>query len=63
MFHFISVGMNFSFAEQKVTLAMLLRQFTWTLPEDSINKDHVVLDGGMFFSTPKDLRLKFSKRY
>ncbi|KAI8577683.1 hypothetical protein K450DRAFT_282458 [Umbelopsis ramanniana AG] len=57
------IGMNFSFAEQKVTLAMLLRQFTWTLPEDSINKDRVVLDGGMFFSTPKDLRLKFSKRF
>ncbi|CAO3681724.1 unnamed protein product [Umbelopsis ramanniana] len=57
------IGMNFSFAEQKVTLAMLLRQFTWTLPEDSINKDHIVLDGGMFFSSPKDLRLKFSKRF
>jgi hypothetical protein len=55
--------MNFSLAEQKVALAMILRKYTWTLPEDSIHKDHIVLAGGIILLSPKDLRLKFTKRF
>lgn len=55
--------MNFSLAEQKVVLAMMLRTFTWALPIDSINKDHVVLGKGMGILTPKDLRVDFIKRF
>lgn len=55
--------MNFSLAEQRVVLAMLLRRFTWELPNDSVHKDRVILNGGMAILSPKDLRLKFSKRF
>ncbi|KAI9285819.1 cytochrome P450 [Umbelopsis sp. AD052] len=57
------IGMNFSLAEQKVVLSMMLRKFTWTLPLDSINKDHVVLGKGMGILSPQDLRVDFSKRF
>ncbi|KAI9029852.1 cytochrome P450 [Phycomyces nitens] len=33
------IGLNFSLAEQRVMLSMLLRKYTWSLPEDSIHKD------------------------
>ncbi|KAH8555197.1 cytochrome P450 [Umbelopsis sp. PMI_123] len=56
------IGMNFSLTEQKVVLSMLLRRFTWSLPNDSINKDHVVLGRGMGILSPKDLRVQFAKR-
>jgi cytochrome P450 len=59
----ICLGMNFSLAEQKVVLAMMLRKFTWALPKDSINKDHVVLGRGMGILSPKDLRVDFIKRF
>ncbi|KAH8555194.1 cytochrome P450 [Umbelopsis sp. PMI_123] len=57
------IGMNFSLAEQKVLLSMLLRRFTWTLPEDSIHKNGLVLNGGLSIVSPKDLHLKFTKRF
>ncbi|CAO3681708.1 unnamed protein product [Umbelopsis ramanniana] len=57
------LGMNFSLAEQKVLLSMLLRRFSWTLPEDSINKDGLQLCGGLSLISPKDLHLKFTKRF
>ena len=55
--------MNFSLAEQKVVLAMMLRKFTWTLPEGSINKDHLVLGAGTGILYPKELHIKFAKRF
>jgi hypothetical protein len=61
--NFILLGMNFSLAEQRVVLSMLLRKFTWTLPEGSINKDRIILSGGMGILSPLDLHLKFSKRF
>ncbi|KAJ2954985.1 hypothetical protein NQZ79_g8924 [Umbelopsis isabellina] len=57
------IGMNFSLAEQRVVLAMLLRKFTWSLPEDSIHKDHVVFAPGVGLLSPKDLYLNFSKHF
>ncbi|OAD75062.1 CYP509 protein, partial [Phycomyces blakesleeanus NRRL 1555(-)] len=35
----LCIGMNFSLAEQRVMISMLLRKYTWRLPEDSIHKD------------------------
>jgi hypothetical protein len=60
---FFRVGMNFSFAEQKVLLSMLLRRFTWKLPEDSINKDGLKVGGGIGIMYAKDMHLKFTKRF
>jgi hypothetical protein len=60
LFH---VGMNFSLAEQKVLLSMLLRRFTWELPEDSINKDGLKIAGGIIIMHAKDMHLKFIKRF
>ncbi|KAJ2964741.1 hypothetical protein NQZ79_g397 [Umbelopsis isabellina] len=57
------IGMNFSLAEQRVVLAMLLRKYTWSLPENSIHKDGVVFAGGMALLSPKDLYLNFQKRF
>ncbi|KAG2187289.1 hypothetical protein INT44_004974 [Umbelopsis vinacea] len=57
------IGMNFSLAEQKVLLAMMLRKYTWELPENTINKDRLVIDGSMGIISPKDLHLKFKKRF
>jgi cytochrome P450 len=57
------IGMNFSLAEQRVVLAMLLRKFTWSLPEDSIHKDHIVFGPGIGLLTAKDLYLSFEKRF
>ncbi|KAG2183246.1 hypothetical protein INT43_006250 [Umbelopsis isabellina] len=57
------IGMNFSYAEQRVVLAMLLRKFTWSLPEDSIHKDHLRFTGGLGFLTPKTMHINFKKRF
>ncbi|KAG2187291.1 hypothetical protein INT44_004976 [Umbelopsis vinacea] len=57
------IGMNFSLAEQKVLLSMMLRKFTWTLADNSINKDGIVLGGGTGIISPKDLHLKLTKRF
>ncbi|KAG2183321.1 hypothetical protein INT43_006326 [Umbelopsis isabellina] len=57
------IGMNFSLAEQRVVLAMLLRKYTWSLPENSIHNDGIVFAGGMALLSPRDLYLKFQKRF
>ncbi|KAG2183363.1 hypothetical protein INT43_006369 [Umbelopsis isabellina] len=57
------IGMNFSLAEQRVVLAMLLRKFTWSLPENSIHKDHLIFAPGMGLVNAKDLYLSFEKRF
>ncbi|KAI9473441.1 MAG: cytochrome P450 [Benjaminiella poitrasii] len=56
------LGMNFSLNEQRVVLYMLLRKFTWSLPEDSIHKDKVITSG-TFFIGPHKLYMTFKKRY
>ncbi|KAI8094932.1 cytochrome P-450 cyp509A1 [Gilbertella persicaria] len=56
------LGMNFSLAEQRVVLSMLLRKYDWSLPKDSIHK-HGVLTSGLFLAGPKDLEITFKKRY
>ncbi|CEP14750.1 hypothetical protein [Parasitella parasitica] len=55
-------GMNFSYAEQRVFLSMLLRKFEWDLTEDSIHKNGCVAEG--FGSVkPVDVRVNMRKRY
>ncbi|KAI8063411.1 cytochrome P-450 cyp509A1 [Gilbertella persicaria] len=56
------IGMNFSLYEQRVLLAMLLRKYIWTLPEDSIHK-HGVISSGINIVGPVHLELEFQKRY
>ncbi|KAF7729311.1 cytochrome P450-dit2 [Apophysomyces ossiformis] len=56
------IGMNFSLAEQRVVLSMMLRKFTWTLPENSIHKDGLLTHHRMIQSA-QDLELTFAKRY
>ncbi|KAI8887606.1 cytochrome P450 [Backusella circina FSU 941] len=56
------IGMNFSLAEQRVFFSMLLRKYTWTLPEDSIHKNGLKTKGVDLVS-PKDLEILFKRRY
>ncbi|KAL1928190.1 hypothetical protein VTP01DRAFT_3106 [Rhizomucor pusillus] len=56
------IGMNFSLAEQRVLLAMLLRKYEWTLPEDSAHKDGVKL-GSFLNVAPQNLTIVFKNRY
>ncbi|CAO3650329.1 unnamed protein product [Cunninghamella blakesleeana] len=60
----ICVGMNFSLAEQRVVLSMLLRKYTWKLAENSIHADVLITKGLAFGMTSvKDLDIVFEKRY
>ncbi|KAI8139343.1 cytochrome P-450 cyp509A1 [Fennellomyces sp. T-0311] len=56
------LGMNFSLAEQRVFLPMLLRKYEWSLPEDSIHKDGLVTEGYPV-AAPKDLYIVVKQRY
>ncbi|KAJ8659175.1 hypothetical protein O0I10_005214 [Lichtheimia ornata] len=56
------IGMNFSLAEQRVFLPMLLRKYEWELPKDSIHKDKIQTVGTGLVK-PKELMLTFKKRY
>ncbi|KAI9267665.1 cytochrome P450 [Helicostylum pulchrum] len=56
------IGMNFSLAEQRVVLSMLLRKYTWSLPKGSIHDTNVITKG-IFFIVAKDLELSFTPRY
>ncbi|KAI9255830.1 cytochrome P450 [Helicostylum pulchrum] len=55
-------GINFSYAEQKVFLSMLLRKFEWELPQDTIHRDGCIA-GGYGSIKPVDIRVDFKKRY
>ncbi|ORX59605.1 cytochrome P-450 cyp509A1 [Hesseltinella vesiculosa] len=60
----ICVGMNFSIAEQRTVLAMLLRKYTWSLPQDTVHKEGLVTHGVAFgIITTDDLYAQFEKRY
>ncbi|KAI9306770.1 cytochrome P450 [Cunninghamella echinulata] len=56
------IGMNFSLAEQRIILSSFLRKYEWSLPEDSIHKDGLITNN-LFIISPKDLKLKFKRRY
>ncbi|KAI8330262.1 cytochrome P450 [Choanephora cucurbitarum] len=56
------IGMNFSLYEQRVFLSMLLRRYTWKLPENSIHKNGVVPVGASITS-PARLDIDFTRRY
>ncbi|KAI8054964.1 cytochrome P450 [Gilbertella persicaria] len=56
------IGMNFSLYEHRVLLSMLLRKYTWTLPENSIHK-HDAVTAELMVVGPVNLELDFEKRY
>ncbi|KAI8875653.1 cytochrome P-450 cyp509A1, partial [Backusella circina FSU 941] len=39
------IGMDFAFHQQQVVLSMILRKYTFSLPENSIHKDGLVTEG------------------
>ncbi|EGO00251.1 hypothetical protein SERLA73DRAFT_135995 [Serpula lacrymans var. lacrymans S7.3] len=54
---------NFAIYEQRALVVMLLREYTWTLPEDSIHKDGLKNAFSPFALTlPYDLNITFTKR-
>ncbi|KAI9249256.1 cytochrome P450 [Phascolomyces articulosus] len=58
----ICIGINFSMMEQRVALAMLLRKYTWKLPESSKHKNGIITDLPLNFA-PDSLEVQFTKRY
>ncbi|KAI8070939.1 cytochrome P-450 cyp509A1 [Gongronella butleri] len=56
------LGMNFSLAEQRVMLAMLLRQYDLSLPADSIHKDKYII-GPQAVLKPVNLQIQFTRRF
>ncbi|KAI8879152.1 cytochrome P450 [Backusella circina FSU 941] len=56
------IGMNFSLNEQRLMLAMLLRKYTWTLPEDSVHMDDVITTGIMVIG-PTPMDIVFTKNF
>lgn len=55
------LGQNVSLMEQRVILSMFLLKYNWTLPENTINKEKLVLEP-RFFLKPIDLKLIFTER-
>ncbi|KAI8342363.1 cytochrome P450 [Chlamydoabsidia padenii] len=60
--HRICIGLNFSMAQQRTLLAMLLRKYTWTLPENSPHKNGIQI-GSFQNSAPESLVIEFHPRY
>ncbi|KAI8361722.1 cytochrome P450 [Blakeslea trispora] len=59
------IGMNFSLAEQRVVLSMMLRKFKWSLPANSPHRDTLQKRGiawGLVI-TKDALEITFEKRY
>ncbi|KAI8886510.1 cytochrome P450 [Backusella circina FSU 941] len=56
------IGMNFSLTEQRVLLSMLLRKYTFKLPENSIHKDKLITTGTIVVG-PTFLDINFKRRY
>ncbi|CAO3680910.1 unnamed protein product [Rhizopus stolonifer] len=56
------VGMNFSLTEQRLVLAMIVRKYEISVPENSIHYDHVVIDQ-VTTKAPDSLEITFTKRY
>ncbi|KAG2219787.1 hypothetical protein INT45_008878 [Circinella minor] len=58
------IGMNFSMVQQRVVLSMLLRKYTFTLPEDSLHKEHIQKRGVVFAMVSLDeMKVNFKRRY
>ncbi|GBB99562.1 hypothetical protein RclHR1_03560017 [Rhizophagus clarus] len=55
------IGQNFSLMEQRVILSMILLKYNWTLPQNTINQENLVLES-QFLLRPLDLKLLFSER-
>ncbi|KAI8053140.1 cytochrome P450 [Gilbertella persicaria] len=58
----VCIGQNFSLAEQRVFLAMLLRKFEWTLALDSMHRDGMIAEGNGGVR-PINLRIDFRPRF
>ncbi|KAI9008847.1 cytochrome P450 [Phycomyces nitens] len=58
----LCIGMNFSLTQQRVVLSMLLRKYTWALPDDSIYKDDLHTNA-LGTSSAKKLEIAFQKIY
>ncbi|KAI8884558.1 cytochrome P-450 cyp509A1 [Backusella circina FSU 941] len=56
------IGLSFSLVEQRVVLSMLLRKYTWVLPDDSIHQESLKTKGQGLVG-PIDLDIKFKRRY
>ncbi|KAI7883483.1 cytochrome P-450 cyp509A1, partial [Lichtheimia hyalospora FSU 10163] len=56
------IGMNFSLAEQRVFLSMLLRKYELSLPLDTIHTDGIVTHG-MPVSAPVNMQITYKNRY
>ncbi|KAL9541602.1 hypothetical protein MBANPS3_009026 [Mucor bainieri] len=56
------IAVNFSFNEQRVLLSMMLRKYTWSLPEDSVHKGKIETMG-LDVVGPVNCPLHFKKRY
>lgn len=53
---------NFALYEQRTMLSMLLREYEWTLPSDSIHKDGLKTAFSAFaLALPRDLYVDFKK--
>ncbi|RHZ77408.1 hypothetical protein Glove_180g114 [Diversispora epigaea] len=60
----ICIGMNFSLAEQRVFLAMLVRKYSWKVTEPNIHKDKLQVKPALYgFAAPKNLEIDFERRY
>ncbi|KAI8143288.1 cytochrome P450 [Fennellomyces sp. T-0311] len=56
------IGMNFTLAEQRVLLPMILRKYELSLPENTIHKEKVVVNNFDVLS-PEKLFINFKRRY
>ncbi|KAI7855507.1 cytochrome P450 [Circinella umbellata] len=56
------IGINFSMMEQRVALSMLLRKYTWKLPEGLKHENGIVTDLPLNFA-PESLEIQFVERY
>ncbi|KAF8636248.1 hypothetical protein AX16_011018 [Volvariella volvacea WC 439] len=57
------VARQFSLYEQRTLLCMLLKEYEWRLPSDSVHADYVKNEFGAFgLSIPHDLDIEFVKR-
>ncbi|KAK9693795.1 hypothetical protein K7432_013712 [Basidiobolus ranarum] len=53
------IGMNFSLMEQRVSLSMLLRRYSWSLPKDSIHTNGILKISSGALLAPKTSELRF----